>query len=181
MKDKVSVSGGTAEYVSANGFDYSAAGDEPGDTSSMDFYRATLVAIEDQTVVEFSMYADENVKNGLGISAGAVYTYEYTDSEGKTVLANDGIHDWITMEKGYIYAGSSIAGNEICKAENGHWYRIACVMNPSAYTMDIYVNGELTKSNVSLDKIEYVVADGLFVEYIRQHECTDRFNSMVII
>lgn len=147
----------------AYGFDYSATGDEPGDTSSMDFYRAAPVAIEDQTVVEFSMYADENVKNGLGIGAGAVYTYECTDSEGKTVLINDGIHDWITMEKGYIYAGSSIAGNEICKAENGHWYRIACVMNPSAYTMDIYVNGELTKSNVSLDKIEYVVADDQLV------------------
>lgn len=141
----------------AYGFDYSDESGTAGDASGLDFNRTTAIPVEDTTVVEFSMYADENVEKGLMLGGGSQYYYEYTNDNGETVTETDGMHSMVTMERGYIYAGESIAGNEICKAENGRWYRIALIMNPSDYTMDIYVNGELKKANVSLDKIDYVV------------------------
>ena len=141
----------------AYGFDYNAEDGAAGDASGIDFNRKTSIPVEDTTVVEFSMYANENVEKGLMAGGGAQYYYEYTNDNGETVSATDGIRNLITMERGYIYSGESITGNEICKAENGRWYKIALVMNPSNYTMDIYVNGELKKANETLDKIDYVV------------------------
>ena len=143
----------------AYGFDYSAEDGTAGDASGLDFNRTTAIPVEDTTVVEFSMYANANVEKGLMTGGGAQYYYEYINDSGEKVTETDGIRNLITMERGYIYAGESITGNELCKAENGRWYKIALVMNPNTYTMDIYVNGELKKSNVTLDKIDYVVND----------------------
>ena len=153
-------------------FDYTESSGVYSDTSFMDFNRGAAIPVEDNTVIEFSMYANPGIKNGLCVGAGAAYSYEYTDAEGNTVTATDGMHDLVTMEKGHIYAGSSIDGNEICDAKDGRWYKIALQLDPAAYTMDIYVNGELVKTGVSLNKIDYVVENDVLVPVDRTLEKT---------
>ena len=76
------------------------------------------------------------------------FDYYYTDDQGKA--QTNGITDVVNLlPDGRIVAGPR--KTTIGSWKQNQWYKMACVIDPAALTMDVFINGEKKGENITLD------------------------------
>ena len=154
MKDWTSVSVPTGKTAGTKGGAFGLSGKASSDQSYKNIngyvgheykYEDAPLAVDknEKVTIEFSL-----LMNDMTASENMAFVFKYKDTEGET--KGSALINLLYLSKGKVQAFTTNAtGQNICSYSKDQWNKFAIEIDPTAFTANIYHNGELAMENQS--------------------------------